>query len=390
MTILPGHGHLPMPLSYAGSGITNVVRGLVAAHHRRGGRSRVILSHNRAGQVDHAETLHADFTRFCRREYFLPREYRVDFAAGMLGLPRPYMTRFFWPAVEAMGAGVAPDVVFLHEGHYAASALPTFRRRFPSAKLVYYLHSTISRSYGRRELRRLANNADLIVGVSEYMADHANSRIGPGGPTIIGLLNGVDSTLFRPAERALRPGTGSLRLLFVGQVAQHKGVHLLLEALGRLPTTSQVRVDLRVVGSSVPAAGGGLSPYERGLRRDAAGLASRTTFLSFQGPQELVASYQWADLSVVPSVFDEPCGLVVLEAMACGTPVLGTRSGGIPEVIADTGLLADRTAASLAEQLEWVLGNEEVLRTHAVSARHRAKSLSWDSRLQELDEHLEN
>ena len=347
------------------------------------------MSDKRDSRVAHADNLQVDFSRYCAREYFLPREYRVDFAVGAAGLARPYMSRFFRPAIEQLAAGRTPAVIFIHEGHYAATALPLFRRRFPSSQLVYYVHSTISRSYTPWELRRLTSGVDLIVGVSEFMANHARARLRRSTPKVVGLLNGVDATFFTPAsEKAAVDGPHRLRLLFVGQVAHHKGVHLLLEALRCLPSRMQAQIDLRIVGSSVHAAVRQLSPYEAQLRADAQRLPSRVTFMPFQEPEALLSHYRWADLSVVPSLFEEPCGLVVLEAMACGTPVLGTRSGGIPEVVLDAGILVDRSAASIAEGIAWSLTSTETLRELGSKARSRALTLTWASRLGELDRQL--
>ena len=134
-----------------------------------------------------------------------------------------------------------------------------------------------------------------------------------------------------------RPPDGPLRILYLGVLLPHKGAHVLLAALKRLPPG---RVQVSVYGAEVAFR----RDYADQLRQTAAGLDKRSV------PVRLCGAYQRAELSailarhdvcVVPSICEEPFSLVTREALQAGLPVLAARHGALPEVIrdGDNGLL---------------------------------------------------
>jgi len=124
-----------------------------------------------------------------------------------------------------------------------------------------------------------------------------------------------------PAERA--PSTGKLRLGFVGTLTWHKGAHLLLDAVSRLPRED---VELSIFGDQ------NTSPrYSAALRRQAEGMLVR-----FMGPFDTESAakvYAQLDALVVPSLWPENSPLVIHEAFMAGVPVVGAWAGGIPELV---------------------------------------------------------
>lgn len=131
---------------------------------------------------------------------------------------------------------------------------------------------------------------------------------------------GVDPAVFAPApERDWRG-----RLLYVGRLDERKGIATALEALKTLPAA----ITLEVVGE-------GDRVHARSLRQQAASdrLQGRVAFSGLLPQSELAAVYAEADALVFPVVWPEPWGLVPLEAMACGTPVLATGTGGSAEYL---------------------------------------------------------
>jgi glycosyltransferase involved in cell wall biosynthesis len=131
---------------------------------------------------------------------------------------------------------------------------------------------------------------------------------------------GIDDRLFRPAD----PSPWRWRLLYLGRLDSRKGVHLAIEALGLLPPEAT----LVIQGS------GGNSPYVQLLRARASelGALDRVTFSS-RPRAELPAVYADADALLFPVQWDEPWGLVPLEAMAVGRPVVATGTGGSREYL---------------------------------------------------------
>ena len=131
---------------------------------------------------------------------------------------------------------------------------------------------------------------------------------------------GIDPELLAPAPE--RPWEG--RLLFCGRLDRRKGAHVAIAALRELPGAT-----LRIVG-------GGDRAYRGELRAQVedAGLGDRVAFDEVEHA-EVGAAYAAADVLVFPSLWEEPWGLVPLEAMAVGTPVIATGSGGSAEYLRD-------------------------------------------------------
>jgi glycosyltransferase involved in cell wall biosynthesis len=151
--------------------------------------------------------------------------------------------------------------------------------------------------------------------------------------------HGVDRNRFRPSAPR---GHGTLTLLAVGRLVEKKGFHVLIDALAAADDAWR----LRIVGDGPERA-------RLVARVDAAGLTARVTFVGTCTHRELPHEYAHADAVVVPSIVDrtgDRDGLpnVVLEAMACGRPVVGTRVGAIAAAVTDgeTGLLIDPGSAS--------------------------------------------
>ena len=161
---------------------------------------------------------------------------------------------------------------------------------------------------------------------------------------------GVDASLLAaPAEP--QPPDWRWRLLYVGRVVEQKGVETAIQTLARLPADAE----LRIVGP-------GDEPYRRRLERLATSLGV-TDRIRFDGPRprtELVEVYRSADAVLFPVAWAEPWGLVPLEAMALGRPVVATGRGGSGEYLADrhNALLFDAgDADGLAAALRSLAGD---------------------------------
>lgn len=137
------------------------------------------------------------------------------------------------------------------------------------------------------------------------------------------------------------PQTG-LKVGYIGRFSEEKGVHLLVEAVGRLPAGA---VELRLAGRVTP---------EEEARLRALAPNARLTFLGFVAP---MGFYESVDLTVVPSLWEEPAALVVQDSLAAGRPVLGSRMGGTPESIEPgvTGWIVEPTVAALTDQLQQLI-----------------------------------
>ena len=116
------------------------------------------------------------------------------------------------------------------------------------------------------------------------------------------------------------------------------------------------------------------------IRREiqALGLEERVQFLGFVDDQDLPALYTLADLFLYPSKY-EGFGLPVVEAMACGCPVLTANRASLPEVVGDAAVMVDPDdTEALAAAMQSLLGDSERRRALREAGRIRAAELSWD------------
>ena len=227
---------------------------------------------------------------------------------------------------------------------------------------------------------RIIASADCIVAFSPHERD-ALVRLYDANHDRIQLVPcGVDLTRFRPlgqAEARRELGlNGHKILLCVGRIEALKGVDLLIHTAAQLQHGEDVQV--LVVGAD----GDGGQEVAR-LQRLADDLSVGES-IEFVGrvPQErLTWYYSAADACVVPSYY-ESFGMAALESMACGTPVVASRVGGLPTIIQHgrTGYLKSwRCPEAFATSLEIILANQSLRDSMGRAARRRAESLGWDA-----------
>ncbi|MFE1860865.1 glycogen synthase [Streptomyces anandii] len=227
--------------------------------------------------------------------------------------------------------------------------------------------------------------ADAVVAVSAAMREDILGCYPALDPSRVHVVhNGIDTGLYRPDH-----GTGALDrvgldrdrpyVLFVGRITRQKGVPHLLRAVRDIDPSAQV----------VLCAGAPDTPEIDREFRDLYEELSRVREGVHWIPQmlprpDVVQLLTHAAVFVCPSVY-EPLGIVNLEAMACGTPVVASRVGGIPEVVEDgrTGVLVDVDddfEPGLARALDRVLGDPEAARRMGEAGRRRAvEEFGWDA-----------
>jgi glycosyltransferase involved in cell wall biosynthesis len=258
------------------------------------------------------------------------------------------------------GALRGAHIVHTHHMRSLPSRMAALRGRVRGQRLAVTDHGLQGDSW----LGLLPRLFDLFLTVSAYSACQLKS---PPSRTRV-IFGGADPVRYAPDPLQTRHG-----VLFVGRLTPHKGIDRLLQAL---PDGAQ----LRVVGSTGHDRQAPERDYPRLLQLLADGL--NVEFVGAAADDELPALYRSAQVLVLPSVertcygrvvnTSELLGLVVLEAMASGTPVVASRIGGVPEIIADgeTGFLVPPgDIAALRERLEQVLGDPLLARRLGANAR---------------------
>jgi glycosyltransferase involved in cell wall biosynthesis len=209
---------------------------------------------------------------------------------------------------------------------------------------MYYKKNPVSREVFKRI-------SDLHVAVSGSIRSLlVDLGVGESGIRVV--PNGVDTEIFRPNKKEKSVNL----LLFVGRIHPNKGLHVLLSALEHVKSP----VQLVVIGPKLSYC---LDYYDLILRLiDHLNRTTRhrVTFLGVQTVEELVGWYQRATVFVCPSI-SEPFGIVNIEALSCGTPVVASNVGGIPEVVKNyqTGLLVEPgVPEELAKTIQLLLDDQ--------------------------------
>jgi D-inositol-3-phosphate glycosyltransferase len=283
----------------------------------------------------------------------------------------------FVEGIEAWRIAEAIDYDLIH-AHYWLSGVAALTLKARWSVPVLQMFHTLGRLKNRvarsaaelepavrlEEETRIVSAADRIVAANvveraELLRDYAAhaSRIAT-------IPCGVDTDLFTPADRAearRRLGLdGRPVLLWVGRIAPIKGLDTLLDAVARLAEGGQ-DMRLLVVGGDADEPTSG---HEASLRQRLArlGLEGSVRFVGPQPQSVLPLYYAASDVTVLPSYY-ESFGMVALEAMACGSPVIASRVGGLVTTVRDgvTGFLVpDGDVGALAERIETLVADPEL------------------------------
>jgi len=192
----------------------------------------------------------------------------------------------------------------------------------------------------------------------------------------------LDAYPFRAVRRQ------PLRLLYVGQVIPHKGVHTAIQALKHVMEAGAGSVTLTVAGGSI------IPDYARAMRvlvkeLNLEGRVNFTGSLPREKVQELYLSH---DILVFPSVWDEPFSITMLEAMSSGMALVSTLTGGTGEILQDgVNALAfpKEDAAACARQILRLIRETELLERIRVAARREVESAySFESMVDQIEDSL--
>jgi len=245
------------------------------------------------------------------------------------------------------------------------------------ARLRAYLEKTVPRSVHR---------ADFVVADSENTRNDVICLLGVPPERVTVVPGGVDPS-FQPIEdhdqlMALRHriglGATTPYILFVGMIEPRKNLVGLVEAFDILKSRRPLPHKLIVVGRR-----GWL--WEATMARvDRSPYRSEIIFPGFIPDDHLAALYSAAETFAFPSHY-EGFGLPVLEAMACGTPVVASRASSLPEVVGDAGMQVDPDdPESLASALELLALNPEMRADFRVRGLQRAASFTWEASAQTM------
>ncbi|MGD9850217.1 MAG: glycosyltransferase family 4 protein [Nitrospirales bacterium] len=277
---------------------------------------------------------------------------------------RDKATALLCPIPEGILGGSVPQYVVVHD------VTPL---RFPKEYLLQWgFYQSYVRVLLRKVRRVITVSAQTKSDVIQFLGVHTSGiDVVPGG---------CNHELFHPGIRS-----DSVKekyqledyVLYVGNFHPHKNLLRLIQAFSRVAAVSQLQ--LVIAGKKDARFFPGLQAEVERL-----GVKEKVVFLGYVSLQDLPGLYAGASSFILPSLY-EGFGLPLLEAMACGVPVITGNSGAMKEVIGDAGVLVDPTRPDdLADAMHQVVANRGVREALSHAGIERARHYSWRRTAQKI------
>lgn len=275
----------------------------------------------------------------------------------------------FYPGLRNIIREVDPDVIHLWEEPWSVVALQARMLKGRAAMVMEVDQNILKRLPPPFEFIRkhVLQNTDHVLSRSPDATAVVRAKGYTGQVSRIGY--GVDLTNFNPAVEPMMPRTvrPDFRIGYVGRLVEEKGLDDALDAMARTVTP----VSLAIMGEG---------PYEASLRRRVAalGLTDKVSFRGWGKPADVASFLRSLDAMILLTrttrSVREQFGRVIVEAQACGVPVVGSQGGAIPDVVGDGGwIIPERDPTALATLLDTIAADSESMCAHGLAALSNVK-----------------
>ncbi len=266
-----------------------------------------------------------------------------------------------------------------HVGPMFCSSKTIYRVPAVGQFLGNYPMQTLDHIYWKHVAGAVYRKADLLIAVSQYIADGLVQRLGIPEDRVVTINNGVDGRFRKlPADqiehhRWRQHDIKDDYILCVGNLVPVKNFATAIRAYAILANDNSMVPDLVL-------AGGQKHPHFNELRGlvDECGLQDRVKFVGYKSGDDLLHLYNGAKMLVHPSLH-EGFSFTILEAMSCGVPMVASASTSIPEAAGDAALYHEdpMDKEALAAQMQRLLDDEELGKTLTACALQRAPEFTW-------------
>lgn len=250
-------------------------------------------------------------------------------------------------------------------------------------KVIYHVHNVVGSSFG---CSKLIQNSKYILGVSEYINSTLKERFPHIQDSKLRVLyNTVDVTRISESARKsdsirkkFKIKDNEILFLFVGRLCKDKGIEELLEAFIGIDIPN---IKLMVVGNYYFGTDL-VSNFEKHLYEMILSQKERIIFTGFVANSDIGSYYGAADVVVLPSIWEEPAGLTIIESMAAGATTVSTNVGGIPEYVGEgNAILVDKNEPDFVCKLRNVMinlvKNDDLRKAFSNKAHHRAEKFDY-------------
>ena len=369
-------GYLPVPPSKGGA-VENLVFNLMKVNEDQTDNSFTIYSieddvneNFLQSNIKYIQTSvlskFLDFILYAIAKYALRKSHLISY-------------RYFFQRMEFMRkvgidlAGSNYDVIILENNIVMFRALEQ-KNNFEKykGKIIYHAHNELGKTLG---YERYLNKLKRVICVSDYISDKYQSFL-PKNVELKTVHNVVDENLFskdalpediQKIKKRLKIDNEFPIILFTGRISKEKGILELLKALTKIDT---VEYNLVIVGKSFYGANVS-DEFEMRLQEESSKIRGNVVFTGYVDYSEMYKYYQMADFCVLPSIWNEPCALTVIECISSGVPLITTNTGGTPEnVVPSTEVLEiENLEDSLAQVIDEYLNDKGLLESKKNQAK---------------------
>lgn len=249
-------------------------------------------------------------------------------------------------------------------------------------KCYYHCHNEFVGTYG---CKKIIDKTEKFICVSEYISKFLQNYLELKDDNFAVLRNGIDEKKFNITLTDHQKEELKVKyqieendkvLLFTGRIVEEKGVKELITALKQV---NYKDYKLLIVGAALNDLNT-KTPYELEVEELVKEMKDKVSFTGFVKYNEIPKLYHLADIAVLPSIWDDPAPLTVIESLICGLPIITTISGGIPEyAVNESAILLKRDATlveNLAKAIDLLLVNEDKVRYMSQQALKVSKNLT--------------
>ena len=191
--------------------------------------------------------------------------------------------------------------------------------------------------------QEIYDSASLIINTSQYITKRVMT-INPNDKKCRTVHNGIDTMRFYQAYSFDRQEMGvndsDFIIVFSGRLTKDKGILQLIQAIKQVQEIPNIK--LLIIGASAYGKDKQPTSFIKQLEIESEPIKDKVVLTGFINYDQVPSYLKMADIAVVPSMWEEPFGLTVVEAMASGLPLITTRSGGIPEICEGVATIVDR------------------------------------------------
>lgn len=215
-------------------------------------------------------------------------------------------------------------------------------KRCTTAKLVLhqendYLNNQV------REYQEIYDSYNLIINTSSFITERVKTIVQQDKKCHT-VLNGIDIYKFFHAQQILRQQIGlsndDFVIVYSGRLTSEKGILQLIRAIKQINKNKVIK--LLIIGASAYGQDKHPTAFIEQLVKESEAIKDMVVFTGYIDYQQMPSYLKMADIAVIPSMWEEPFGLTVIEAMASGLPLITTRSGGIPEICEGVATIVNR------------------------------------------------